>query len=179
MDCRYRDNKKRGRPKPPPWLLFQLRGRSLEHEFNSKLDHARGVVLELRGTGGDRVEVGLAQAAGRRRVAAGTRAGKVEVQVQILSAGLAALRQRMVQEVERRHAEFHLVMFLEVEVLVDGKVAVEESRPMDVRPDQIAILSARGRRETSRVEELTGLQVLARIAGYQRFRDGNRVRSQE
>src|SRR5476649_2916786 len=85
----------------------------------------------------------------------------------------------MVQEVERRHPEFDLVVFLEGEVLVNREVAVEESGPLDVRPDQIPILSASRSRETAWVEVLAVLQTAARIASDLGLRDANRVGAQE
>src|ERR1035441_707455 len=83
----------------------------------------------------------------------------------------------MVQEVERGHTELHLVMFLEGEVLVNRKVAVEESGPLDVRPNDVPVLSSHWSRETGRGEELVGTQTLRRRAGQQRCRGGSDTRT--
>src|ERR1019366_10093962 len=83
----------------------------------------------------------------------------------------------MVQEVERGHSELDLVVLVEGEVLVNRKVAVEESGPLDVRPNDVPVLSSHWSRETGRVEELVGTQTLPRIADQQRCRGGSDTRT--
>src|ERR1035438_3540310 len=83
----------------------------------------------------------------------------------------------MVQEVERREPELDLRVLLEEEVLVNREVAVEESGPLDVRPDEGALLVVRRRRKTVRIEVLAVTQILPRIAGENRHGRGKNLSS--
>src|SRR5450759_4458827 len=71
----------------------------------------------------------------------------------------------MVEEIECREPQLHPLVFLEVEPLIDREVAVEERRPVDVRPDDIAVVPRDRRREAGRVEVLPRREPAPRIAG--------------
>src|SRR5690349_16773808 len=55
-------------------------------------------------------------------------------------------------------------MVVEREAFVDRKVAVEERRTLDVRPDDVAHRSGRRRTEAGRVEILARFQPASRVA---------------
>src|SRR5579872_5255505 len=80
----------------------------------------------------------------------------------------------MVQEVERVKAELDVLLFVEREVLVQRKIAVEVRRSLDVRPDDVADLARLRWREAARVEILPRLEARARIA--RQYRDERRGR---
>src|SRR5664279_4851458 len=84
----------------------------------------------------------------------------------------------MVQEVKRREAELNLLVLLEVEVLVDSEIAIEERGTVDIRPDDVAVSAAGGRREAGWIEVLAGAQAAARIAGDLWSHGGERVCAQ-
>src|SRR4029077_14612558 len=69
-------------------------------------------------------------------------------------------------------------MLPEGEILVDSQVAVEESGPLDVRPDDIAVLPGRWRREAGRVEERSGWTAVPRVANDLRHKTAWCVRAQ-
>src|SRR5579884_3994157 len=82
----------------------------------------------------------------------------------------------MVQEVECLQPQLHFLALRDAEVLEQRHVVVERGRTMNIRPDQRAVSTRRGRSKAGRVEVLTRLEPLARITDQRGFeRDGIRA----
>src|SRR5271166_7015008 len=74
-------------------------------------------------------------------------------------------RERVVQEVESRAPELHVLPPADLEVLVDGEIRLEIGRTMHVRQVPLALRALCRKGKAIAVDELIFLEAFARVAG--------------
>jgi len=140
--------------RPPPRLEVVLKA-----EF-----HQAYTIFERCGTKGAGVGNGCACQCVRRRgvLASGAVSGR---QAQAAKIVVVERCKRVIQEVESRYPELHVLALVDDEILVHRQVRLEEPGAVDIGQVPPSLRAYRGKGEATAVDELGFFQVASRVAG--------------